>query len=971
MKQLITILGMLLASTITFSQGTYAPAAGLPGTTAIHKDSSIIAGWATGIEINRGYINISDTSIYQNGTNLASYGYSSYALDSAQGTSFNCVSLGDSGIATLTFNQTIINGTGPDFAVFENGFSDNGLELAFVEVSSDGINFVRFPAVSLTQTNTQIDAFGSLDPTNLYNLAGKYRQGFGVPFDLEDIKDSSNIDINNIRFIRIIDVTGSINSTYAQYDSQGNIINDPFATASTSGGFDLDGVAVINVKDTFHLSTIENLPLSTDTCWYGADESGSFVSDISRYYNNYDANYGSWSGFAYSNMRNDTTEGYTNQYSAITAGGINKNDSLATNYAVAYVASDWMNNFAPIPNTINFIDSAAHVVNGFYITNATYAALSMQNGDYTAKKFGGATGNDPDWFKVSIWGTSTNNTPTDTIDYYLADYRFTDNTKDYIVTNWRWVDLSSLGAVKNLNFILSSTDEGAYGMNTPAYFCMDNLSVKKFNLLLSGNMPNITARTNTPDSIINLNNVYANGNYSINYNILLNSDSSVAIGTLNGQDLTIDFINQGQSYLILQANYNGDTITDTIAIGVLPEISGAYEVVHFEDLNLNTNTYWNGSDISGNFVTGMGRFTNYYDANYSSWSGFSYSNINDTETPGYGNQYAAYTGTGLDTSLYHGSTYGVASTFNTPIFTYKHQGKHEIKGLYVTNSTYAALSMKKGDFVGKKFGGAEGNDPDWFKLSVWGKNNGQETDTTEFYLADFRFADNSRDYIVETWQWFDLSSLGKTDSLLFTLSSSDNGAYGMNTPSYFCIDNILITDTAPEIIASLDTIFALNNQADSIIDLTNIFTDTDDIDSLLTYTLISNSNNSIVNATVNNHYLTIDFLTVGTTEIVVEAEANTKTILDTIVIDVKNYVNISENNHDEVTVYPNPAKDFIIIENAENSVLSISDIAGKIILNTKIYTSTKKINLNTIPKGMYFVFIQSEKYSYTEKLIIK
>ena len=235
----------------------FSPAAGQPGSTAIHKDSSIIAAWATGIELTRGLINISNPQQSHEGSNFASFGIPENALGPASGSSENVVSLGDGGSATLTFERPIINGEGFDFCVFENAFTDHFLELAHVEVSSDGVHFVRFPSISLTQTDTQIGAFGSLDPTKIHNLAGKYRQGFGTPFDLSDLIDSSGIDLNNITHVRLIDVVGAIDPQYGTTDSEGNLINDLFPTPFYSSGFDLDAVGVIH-QGTLNTSQIES-----------------------------------------------------------------------------------------------------------------------------------------------------------------------------------------------------------------------------------------------------------------------------------------------------------------------------------------------------------------------------------------------------------------------------------------------------------------------------------------------------------------------------------------------------------------------------------------------------------------------------------------------------------------------------------------------------------------------------------------
>ncbi|WP_107039297.1 T9SS type A sorting domain-containing protein [Brumimicrobium mesophilum] len=238
---------LLLLSTcsgMAFGQ-SYAPAAGEPNSTAIAFDDSKFVAWATNIEIERGYVNISDTSVYYDNSNKATFGEPSDAIGPATNNSTDVVSLGDKGVAIATFATPIANGTGPDFAIFENGFSDNFLELAHVEVSSDGINYFRFPSHSETQTENSIGGFGFLDPTYLYNLAGKYKVGYGTPFDLEELKDSIGLNVNSITHVKIIDVVGSIDE-HGTKDSYGNKINDPFPTPYGSAGFDLNGIGVIN-----------------------------------------------------------------------------------------------------------------------------------------------------------------------------------------------------------------------------------------------------------------------------------------------------------------------------------------------------------------------------------------------------------------------------------------------------------------------------------------------------------------------------------------------------------------------------------------------------------------------------------------------------------------------------------------------------------------------------------------------------
>ena len=242
-KQVLNINTILTVLAILFTLpvlGQFAPPPGDESSTAIHADSSVINGWASQVIVARGFLNAADTS-------LGKVTHGSPA-DAAGAADNQVVSLGDGGMATYSLETPLSDGEGYDFAVYENSFSDDFLELAFVEVSSDGEHFIRFPAVSLTQTETQIGAFDMLQATQLYNLAGKYRAFFGTPFNLAALADSSGINISEITHIRIKDVIGSLNDEIATYDSEGNKVNDPWPTDFASGGFDLDAVALINLQ---------------------------------------------------------------------------------------------------------------------------------------------------------------------------------------------------------------------------------------------------------------------------------------------------------------------------------------------------------------------------------------------------------------------------------------------------------------------------------------------------------------------------------------------------------------------------------------------------------------------------------------------------------------------------------------------------------------------------------------------------
>lgn len=237
------ILTILLFSLLTQATAQYPYQVGIAGSDAIDANDPFIAAWATNCVVQRGWQQITDTTIGK-----ANYGFDANAIGAAN--TNGLVSLGDDGMATLTFAYPIYNGQGADFAVFENGFMSADtlafLELAFVEVSSDGQHFVRFPAHCHNDSLVQMSSFSEMDASKIKNLAGKYISGYGTPFDLEELKDSNNLNINSITHIRLIDVVGILRSPFTTFDSHHHAINDPFPTPFPASGFDLDAVAVIH-----------------------------------------------------------------------------------------------------------------------------------------------------------------------------------------------------------------------------------------------------------------------------------------------------------------------------------------------------------------------------------------------------------------------------------------------------------------------------------------------------------------------------------------------------------------------------------------------------------------------------------------------------------------------------------------------------------------------------------------------------
>jgi hypothetical protein len=225
------------------------------------------------------------------------------------------------------------------------------------------------------------------------------------------------------------------------------------------------------------------------------------------------------------------------------------------------------------------------------------------------------------------------------------------------------------------------------------------------------------------------------------------------------------------------------TILAAFLLGVTAK---SQQFVGFEDLTLATDTFWNGSDLSGQFTSNTVIFNNDY-AGY--WKGgFGYSNMTDITTAGYTNSFSCIKGEGAGNS----NNYAVFTNLDTTALTIPVATTYD--GFWINNSTYAYLSMKNGDSFAKKFGDSLNSSgtpypslgKDWFKLTIKGENN----DSVEFYLADFRGPD-STDYIVKDWTYVSLAGLDRSSrKLSFKFSSSDTGTYGVNTPKYFCMDSL-------------------------------------------------------------------------------------------------------------------------------------------------------------------------------------
>ncbi len=219
-----------------------------------------------------------------------------------------------------------------------------------------------------------------------------------------------------------------------------------------------------------------------------------------------------------------------------------------------------------------------------------------------------------------------------------------------------------------------------------------------------------------------------------------------------------------------------------ISISFIPK---AQTVSDFENLILTPNSYRDGRDSmdANGFTSGKAHYNNLFDTSFGGYwaGGFAISNKTDisldSATVNFTKLYTVITGKGV----FQSPNYAIGQNHAVLKLT-----DSQFKRPYVisiTNTNYAYLSMKWGDQIARKF-----NDSDFFHLHLIGYLNGLPTDTLQVELA------NGQD-IMDTWFTVNLIPLGAVDSIVFSLVSSDNGQFGMNTPAYFCIDNFEVTRT--------------------------------------------------------------------------------------------------------------------------------------------------------------------------------
>ncbi|MEQ1732574.1 MAG: DUF4465 domain-containing protein [Bacteroidia bacterium] len=229
------------------------------------------------------------------------------------------------------------------------------------------------------------------------------------------------------------------------------------------------------------------------------------------------------------------------------------------------------------------------------------------------------------------------------------------------------------------------------------------------------------------------------------------------------------------------------SIATLLAVNVMVKAQGV--MVDFENLVTDSTGYENGANLNGAPFYSQGlMFENFYSTQFGPyWEGWAYSNNTDTVNTSYANQYSTFAPMGGNNMAKFALIYKDTKVVFDSV---QNNSTNLFISLQISNSTLAVRDMQNGSGFSKKFGGTTGNDPDYFYVKFTSIDT-TNTDSVVFYLADFRDSNNANDYIVKTWETVDLTSLGATEGIKMSFASSDVGQFGINTPTYACIDNIV------------------------------------------------------------------------------------------------------------------------------------------------------------------------------------
>ena len=396
---------------------------------------------------------------------------------------------------------------------------------------------------------------------------------------------------------------------------------------------------------------------------------------------------------------------------------------------------------------------------------------------------------------------------------------------------------------------------------------------------------------------------------------------------------------------------------------LLLEVAGAKPAIAtFDDLALEPETAWYGKRESEGYDH---RSFTYYSGSYSfpckyapsllTWGGVAYSNQTKTSfTSLFPDQFNSVVGHGVNGS----KNYAVAYAYGKQTVEVRatHAGPAVIPGTFVTNTAWAKEVTQEGTGVGdepsKPFHKGD------YLLLIASNSKGQ---SIEFPLVDYRSSNAAEHYVIDSWQWLDLSALGETESVIFSMKGTRVAGGGTTIPAYFCLDDFGSEMPAKEIAAH-----SIEPQATETLDLVKLFTEAGaaPTDSPRAIYTVSTSDDHVATTTLQGNKLRLTAHAAGNTSLIISQRQGGKTAylrLPLTVTEVqpapqpkpgeKPEEKPTPEVRGELKAYPSPATTEVHL--TASGRIELFSLTGQLVLTIEHYVAGQAISIAQLPAGIY------------------
>lgn len=400
---------------------------------------------------------------------------------------------------------------------------------------------------------------------------------------------------------------------------------------------------------------------------------------------------------------------------------------------------------------------------------------------------------------------------------------------------------------------------------------------------------------------------------------------------------------------------------------IVVTVHGTAKVATFDDLYLPAESYWWGDTVpnyKNTFYSGSYSFANSMIPYSQTWGLFGYSNKTSTSfdmSTLITDQFNSVVGHGVNGSSNYAVVYPSHVMGHTMVVpTHKPQGD-SIRGCYVTNNAwvkYVSIHGTSTNSNGKQDANTPFTTGDWVKLTAKADNG----KSVSFYLADYRSSNPADHYLIESWQWLDLRSLGVVKNVTFTMDGTRHNQYGTTIPTYFCMDDF---GGDRPLTTFADTVSAEVGKT-KMVNLNTLLPAVDTKGASIEYAITDEADNTLADISVVGIRLKITAHKAGKSNIVLRRTVKGESEFIVLWLKFENTTTDTDlADTESIIISPNPATDSFSVN--RSGTLEIFTLSGKKVYSNIGYRSGETVNITGYSQGAYIVKIDGKAM----KLIVR